>query len=143
MSDLFKNAVASIRMGVEDYTQKDENRALSAVRNFYSGILLLAKEVLVRTTPQAAMQDILAAKYKPVPDGSHVTALDDYDGAKLADAISLSKHSVEFFKAHAARSKVSYQKMIRRLLDAYAAHYAARSEPHRPTGRRATPNVKP
>jgi hypothetical protein len=30
-------------------------------------------------------------------------------------------------KAHAARSKVSYQKMIRRLLDAYAAQYAARS----------------
>jgi hypothetical protein len=57
--------------------------------------------------------------------------------------ISLSKHSVDFFKAHAARSKVSYQKMIRRLLDAYAVHYAARSEPHRPTGRRATPNVKP
>ena len=57
--------------------------------------------------------------------------------------ISLSKHSVEFFKAHAARSQVSYQKMIRRLLDGYAAHYAARSEPRRPTARRATPNVKP
>jgi hypothetical protein len=63
------------------------------------------------------------------------------DGVKVT--ISLSKDSVEFFKAHAARSKVSYQKMIRRLLDAYAAHYAARSEPHRPTGRRTTPNVKP
>jgi hypothetical protein len=69
MSDLFNNAVASIRMGVEDYTNKDGNRALSAVRNFYSGVLLLAKEVLVRTTPEARMQDVLAAKYKPVPDG--------------------------------------------------------------------------
>jgi 3-methyladenine DNA glycosylase AlkD len=69
MSDLFNNAVASIRMGVEDYTNKDGNRALSAVRNFYSGVLLLAKEVLVRTTPEATMQDVLAAKYKPVPDG--------------------------------------------------------------------------
>jgi len=63
------------------------------------------------------------------------------DGVKIT--ISLSKHSVDFFKAHAARSKVSYQKMIRRLLDGYAAHYAARSEPRRPTARRATPNVKP
>jgi hypothetical protein len=63
------------------------------------------------------------------------------DGVKVT--ISLSKHSVEFFKAHAARSKVPYQKMIRRLLDAYAAQYAARSEPHRPTGRRAAPNAKP
>ena len=65
MSDLFNNAVASIRMGVEDYTNKDGNRALSAVRNFYSGVLLLAKEVLVRTTPEARMQDVLAATYKP------------------------------------------------------------------------------
>jgi predicted DNA binding CopG/RHH family protein len=63
------------------------------------------------------------------------------DGVKVT--ISLSKDSVEFFKAHAARSKVSYQKMIRRLLDAYAAHYAARLEPRRHTGRRATPSVKP
>jgi hypothetical protein len=63
------------------------------------------------------------------------------DGVKVT--ISLSKHSVDFFKAHAARSKVSYQKMIRRLLDAYAAQYAARSGPHRPAGRRAAPNVKP
>ena len=63
------------------------------------------------------------------------------DGVKVT--ISLSKHSVEFFKAHALRSKVSYQKMIRSLLDAYAVHYAARSEPRRPTGRRATPNAKP
>ena len=63
------------------------------------------------------------------------------NGVKVT--ISLSKHSVESFKAHAKRSKVSYQKMIRRLLDAYAAQYAARSEPHRPTGRRATPNAKP
>ena len=57
--------------------------------------------------------------------------------------VTISLHSVEFFKAHASRSKVSYQKMIRRLLDAYALHYAARSELHRPTGRRDTPNVKP
>jgi hypothetical protein len=63
------------------------------------------------------------------------------DGVKVT--ISLSKHSVEFFKAHAARSRVSYQKMIRRLLDTYVAQYAARLEPRRSTGRRAAPNAKP
>jgi hypothetical protein len=57
--------------------------------------------------------------------------------------ISPSKNNVEFFKTHAARSKIAYQKMIRRLLDAYAARYAARSNLHRPTGRRATSNIKP
>ena len=33
--------------------------------------------------------------------------------------ISLSKSSVEFFKAEAIKNKTQYQKMIRRLLDAY------------------------
>jgi hypothetical protein len=33
--------------------------------------------------------------------------------------ITLSKKSVEFFKAEAARADTQYQRMIRRLLDAY------------------------
>jgi hypothetical protein len=39
--------------------------------------------VIVRATPQASMQNILAAKYKPVPDGSHITALYGYDGDQV------------------------------------------------------------
>ena len=38
--------------------------------------------------------------------------------------IALSKASVEFFKQEAAKHQVSYQKMIRRLLDEYATHHA-------------------
>ena len=45
------------------------------------------------------------------------------DGVKIT--ISLSKRSVDFFKRHAARSKVPYQKMIRSLLDSYARHHGA------------------
>ena len=45
------------------------------------------------------------------------------DGVKIT--ISLSKGSVAFFKRHAARSKVPYQKMIRSLLDRYARHHDA------------------
>ena len=33
--------------------------------------------------------------------------------------ISLSRSSVEFFKSEAKRNRTQYQKMIRRLLDAY------------------------
>ncbi|MFO7739956.1 MAG: hypothetical protein R6V46_15870 [Desulfatiglandaceae bacterium] len=36
--------------------------------------------------------------------------------------ISLSKASVDFFKEEARKYNTQYQKMIRRLLDAYAAH---------------------
>jgi predicted DNA binding CopG/RHH family protein len=45
------------------------------------------------------------------------------DGVKIT--ISLSKRSVDFFKRHAARSKVPYQKMIRSLLDSYARYHGA------------------
>jgi predicted DNA binding CopG/RHH family protein len=48
--------------------------------------------------------------------------------------ISLSKRSVDFFKAHAARSRVPYQKMIRNLLDGYAARYSERPLTKRSSG---------
>ena len=44
------------------------------------------------------------------------------DGVKVT--IALSKRSVEFFKAEAQRHNTQYQRMIRRLLDAYAEHHA-------------------
>ena len=43
------------------------------------------------------------------------------DGVKVT--LSLSKSSIDFFKLHAARSKVPYQKMIRSLVDSYVAQY--------------------
>jgi len=45
------------------------------------------------------------------------------DGVKIT--ISLSKRSVDFFKRHAAQSRVPYQKMIRSLLDRYAKQHGA------------------
>jgi predicted DNA binding CopG/RHH family protein len=39
--------------------------------------------------------------------------------------IALSKSSVEFFKEEAAKHQVSYQKMIRRLLDEYAERFSS------------------
>ena len=58
------------------------------------------------------------------------------DGVKVT--ISLSRRSVEFFKAHAARSQVPYQRMIRSLLDGYVSKYAQRPLANRPGGRRQT-----
>jgi len=37
--------------------------------------------------------------------------------------ISLKKSSVEFFKKEAQRRRISYQKMIRRVIDWYASQY--------------------
>jgi hypothetical protein len=68
-NSLFENAIQSIQIGVEDYQADDTKRALSAVRNFYAGTLLLAKEVLVRAAPSAEAKDVLGARYTPIPDG--------------------------------------------------------------------------
>ena len=70
MPSLFDNAVASIRMGVEDFRQQDPDRDISAVRNFYAGVLLLAKEALIRAAPNADPAHVIGAKLKPVPNGA-------------------------------------------------------------------------
>jgi hypothetical protein len=70
MNTLFDNAVQSLQIGIEDYQSNDPRRPLSAVRNFYAGVLLLAKEVLIRAAPNADPSDVLSTRYKPVPDGS-------------------------------------------------------------------------
>src|SRR3972149_3114771 len=44
------------------------------------------------------------------------------DGVKVT--LALSKRSVEFFKTQAQKHNTQYQRMIRRLLDAYAEHHA-------------------
>lgn len=50
------NALSSIRLGVEDFGrgQVDPARALSAVRNLFSGILLLFKYGIVQAAPDSA-----------------------------------------------------------------------------------------
>lgn len=57
------------------------------------------------------------------------------EGVKVT--LSLSKRSVDFFKAQATRSKVPYQKMIRSLVDNYANQYSGRPLTSRSTGRRS------
>src|SRR5712664_724570 len=56
------------------------------------------------------------------------------EGVKVT--IALSKRSVDFFKTEARKHNTQYQRMIRRLLDAYADHHA-RYRTARASGRRA------
>ena len=46
------------------------------------------------------------------------------EGVKVT--IALSKRSVDFFKGEARKQQTQYQRMIRRLLDAYAEHHSLR-----------------
>ncbi|GMU70993.1 MAG: CopG family transcriptional regulator [Burkholderiales bacterium] len=52
------------------------------------------------------------------------------DGVKIT--LALSRRSVEFFKREAQKYNTQYQRMIRRLLDAYAERY------QQPPGARST-----
>ena len=50
------------------------------------------------------------------------------EGVKVT--IALSKRSIEFFKSEAAKHGTQYQRMIRRLLDAYAQHHSRPQTAH-------------
>lgn len=69
MSEIFDNAITSIVFGIEDFETGTDARMLSSARNYYAGLLLLAKECLVRTVPEADAMEVIGAKFKPVPDG--------------------------------------------------------------------------
>jgi len=56
------------------------------------------------------------------------------EGVKVT--IALSKRSVEFFKSEARKHNTQYQRMIRRLLDAYVEHHSRVLTP-RPISTRA------
>ena len=58
------------------------------------------------------------------------------EGVKVT--IALSKRSVEFFKEEARRHNTQYQRMIRRLLDAYSDHYSTRPRVTRTRARAKT-----
>lgn len=95
MSALFSNAVDSIKMGIEDYARDDPARSLSAVRNFYAGLLLLAKEVISRKAPNADPNEVIGARYKPVPNASGGV---DYrpDGHTTIDFVTIGKRFKDF-----------------------------------------------
>lgn len=66
MSDLLDNAVTSIQLGLEDFDSTDKRRIISAVRNLYSGVLLLAKEVLRQLSPPGSNDILIRIKKKAV-----------------------------------------------------------------------------
>jgi len=103
------------------------------------GILRLCSPVSSGMRPIKRMP-----KYTDEPIGE-IEILDDFlpppeklvmkeEGVKVT--ISLSRRSVAFFKAHAARSQVPYQRMIRSLLDGYASKYEKRRGAGRSGARR-------
>ena len=66
MNSLQENAVISILLGWEDFKAPDERRTISAVRNLYAGVLLLAKEVLRQLSPPGSNDVLIRLKKREV-----------------------------------------------------------------------------
>jgi hypothetical protein len=75
MTDLFTNAVHSIQLGILDFQSNDPRRPLSAARNYYAGLLLLAKQCLLEAAPNADPMEVIGARFKPVSDKTGGVAL--------------------------------------------------------------------
>lgn len=95
MTQIFDNAVVSLRLGIEDFETGDDDRMLSAARNYYAGLLLLAKECLVQTVPAADAMAVIGARFKPKPDGKGGVAHDP-DGYTTVDLNQLKKRFKDF-----------------------------------------------
>lgn len=63
---LYINARDAIDMGITDYSTGSPTRAASGVRNFYSGVLLLAKYVLAVKAPAADIMSVIGKDFEPV-----------------------------------------------------------------------------
>lgn len=62
---LMSAAVDTLQIGIEDFSNTDDRRVLSAVRNVHAGILLLCKEKLHRLSP--ADDILLYDRFEPLP----------------------------------------------------------------------------
>lgn len=62
MDTIFNNAITSISIGVEDFQKNNSARNLSAIRNIYSGILLLYKEKLRRLSTIGSDEVLIKSK---------------------------------------------------------------------------------
>ena len=90
MNPLLKNAVVSIQLGLEDFASDDERRILSAARNLYSGVLLLAKEVLRQISPPGSNDILIRTKKKAVKEADGTVRLVG-DGKKTIDLFEIEE----------------------------------------------------
>ena len=78
----------SIQLGLENFVSEDERRVISAVRNLYSGVLLLCKEVLRLLSPPDSNDLLIKQTKKAVKDQDGSVRLVG-DGRKTIDRLEI------------------------------------------------------
>jgi|SRR5271166_1834446 len=90
MSALLDNAVVSIQLGLQDFASADKRRIISAVRNLYSGVLLLSKEALRQLSPPGSNDILIRTKKKAVKEADGSVRLVG-DGKKTIDRFEIEE----------------------------------------------------
>ena len=90
MSSLLDNAFLSIQLGLEDFAAADERRIISSVRNLYSGVLLLCKEVLRRLSPPGSNDVLIRTRTRAIKDADGSVHLVG-DGKKTIDRFEIEE----------------------------------------------------
>lgn len=65
---IYRNAINSIELGVEDFLSTDPKRALSATRNIVAGVLLLVKHKLQSLSPKDSDDVLIKQRVLPAVD---------------------------------------------------------------------------
>jgi hypothetical protein len=68
---IFKNAIDSIVLGIEDYNSTDPRRPISAMRNLVAGILLLIKHKLSTLSEPGSDEALIKQRVLPELAGAH------------------------------------------------------------------------
>ena len=90
------------------------------IGSYSSRVTFMAGNATMRAAQEVKKQIASAAAKKMNCAPEDLVFRDE--GVKIT--LALSKRSVDFFKQEAAKHNTQYQRMIRRLLDAYAEHHA-------------------
>ena len=82
----------------------------------------MKKKIKYKEAPEEIQEELLSAKtvadFLPPPE----LLIPKEETKKVT--ISLSKKSIDFFKQVSEETNISYQQMIRKVLDTYTDHYA-------------------
>ncbi|MDF9828092.1 RNase P subunit RPR2 [Ereboglobus sp. PH5-10] len=89
---IFKNAIDSIVLGIEDYNSDDPRRILSSTRNLVAGILLLIKHRLAELSPSGSDEVLIKQRVLPVLDASDGVAWKG-EGKKTVDVQQMKERS--------------------------------------------------
>ncbi len=100
-SKLTRNAIESIRLGIEDYNlaNKDEGRILSSIRNIYAGLLLLFKEELRCLSPKGSDDVLIKANTRMVFDeisGQLICKGEQESNGKIGKTVDFSEIQKRF-----------------------------------------------